>query len=84
MVGFGTYSAVLDALAQTLGNQPYLAGPEFTAADVYVGSQIGWSVRAGHADGYPALAAYWSRLAARPAYARAKALDDAAEADVAP
>ena len=84
MVGFGTYPGVLDALAQTLDNQPYLAGSVFTAADVYLGSQIGWSVRAGHAEGYPALADYWSRLAARPAYARAKALDDAAEGEVAP
>lgn len=80
MVGFGRYASVLDALAGAVANQPYLAGPAFTAADVYVGSQVGWSVMAGHVAGRPALEAYCSRLRERPAYQRAAELDHEAEA----
>ena len=55
----------------------YIAGDRFSAADVYVGSQIGWGLQFGTIPARPALADYWARIAARPAAVRAKAIDDA-------
>jgi len=55
----------------------YLVGDSFTAADVYAGSQIGLGLMFGTIDKRPAFERYWQRISARPAYARAKELDDA-------
>ncbi len=56
----------------------FIAGDRFSAADVYVGSQIGWGLAFGTIESRPAFAAYWSRISERPAAVRARALDDAA------
>ena len=50
----------------------------FTAADVYVGSQIGFGLMFGTIEKRPAFQQYWQRLSARPAYARARELDEGA------
>ncbi|WP_420961884.1 glutathione S-transferase family protein [Brucella sp. IR073] len=78
MVGYGSYAAVVDALEQAVSRHPYIAGARFTAADVYVGSQIGWGMQFGTLEARPAFAAYWDRLRQREALTRAAALDDAA------
>jgi glutathione S-transferase len=78
MVGYGSLDAVLDALELAVTGTPYVAGERFSAADVYVGSQIGWGMMFGSISKRPAYEDYWARLAARPAYQRAGALDDAA------
>jgi len=78
MVGYGTYERALDALQQGVQANPYIAGERFTAADVYVGAQIGWGMRFGTLEKRPGFADYWGRLSAREAYVRAMALDDAA------
>jgi glutathione S-transferase len=77
-VGYGSLPRVLDALETALSGGGYLAGESFTAADVYVGSQIGFGLRFGSIEARPAFAAYWQRLENRPAAVRARALDDAA------
>ncbi len=55
----------------------YLVGDHFTAADVYVGSQIGFGLMFKTIEPRPAFQQYWQRISARPAYARARQLDDA-------
>src|SRR6266851_4070991 len=55
----------------------YLLGDSFTAADVYVGSQIGWGLQFGSIEKRPGFERYWQRLATRPAARRAKDIDDA-------
>jgi glutathione S-transferase len=75
--GYGSLAAVLDALEQAVTKTPYLAGDQFTAADIYAGSQIGFGLQFGTMEKRPAFVAYWNRVSARPAYARAGALDDA-------
>ncbi|HET9070262.1 MAG TPA: glutathione S-transferase family protein [Amaricoccus sp.] len=77
-VGYGSLPRVLDALETALSGGGYLAGESFSAADVYVGSQIGFGLRFGSIEARPAFAAYWQRLENRPAAVRARALDDAA------
>ena len=77
MVGYGTYEAVLDTLERAVSEAEYVAGPRFSAADVYVGSHIVWGLEFKSLDSRPAFADYWSRLKSRPAYLRAKGIDDA-------
>jgi glutathione S-transferase len=77
MVGYGSLDAVLNTLEKALSAAPYLAGEQFSAADVYAGSQIAFGLRFGTIEKRPAFADYWERISARPAAKRAAALDDA-------
>ncbi len=77
-VGYGSFPLVIDALERRLGETAFLAGDRFTAADVYTGSQISWGLAFGTIERRPVFEDYAARINARPAYARAKALDDAA------
>jgi len=77
MVGYGNFALVMDTLEKAVGGAPYVAGDNFTAADVYVGSHIGWGMQFGTIEKRPAFEAYWKRLETRPAHVRASALDDA-------
>lgn len=72
-VGYGEgLGPVLDALEGAIAANPWIAGERFSAADVYVGSQIGWGLMFGTIERRPAFEAYWARLTERPANARAK------------
>jgi glutathione S-transferase len=76
MVGWGNYGAVIDALEGAVSQGDYVVGNSFTAADVYVGSQIGWGLRFGSIDRRPAFERYWQRIRTRPAAVRAGEIDD--------
>ena len=77
MVGFGSYERTLDALESALAPGPRICGEQFTAADVYVGSQIGWGLMFGTIEKRPVFEDYVRRLHARPASQRADALNEA-------
>ncbi|MEM7054786.1 MAG: glutathione S-transferase family protein [Pseudomonadota bacterium] len=77
MSGFGTMEAVVNALEQALSNNEYVAGDAFSAADVYLGSQIGWALQFGTIEARPAFREYFDRISSRPAWQRAKEMDDA-------
>ena len=77
MIGYGTYRAVIDTLERAVGATEFVAGSSFSAADVYVGSHIVWGLEFKSLENRPAFANYWSRLKNRPAYLRAKAIDEA-------
>ena len=76
-VGYGSLPAVINALELAVSATPYLAGENFSAADVYTGSQIGFGLRFGTVEKRPAFIEYWERITARPAYKRAAEHDDA-------
>lgn len=76
-VGYGSMERVLDTLDATLSARDWLAGDGFSAADLYVGSQIGYGLMFGSLPARPSFAAYWDRIKDRPARLRAAALDDA-------
>ena len=78
MVGYGNFATVMDTLEKAVEGGGYVAGETFSAADVYVGSHIGWGMQYDTIDKRPAFEAYWARLSGREAYQRANALDDAA------
>jgi glutathione S-transferase len=77
MAGYGSFDQTIDTLETALRNGPYICGEQFTAADVYVGAQIGWGMMFGTIGKRPAFEEYYGRLAARPAAKRAAELDDA-------
>ena len=47
MFGYGNFERTVDTLEQAVSAHPYVAGSRFTAADVYVGSHIGWGMMFG-------------------------------------
>lgn len=77
MLGYGAMERVLDTLVAAVTAGPYLAGPAFSAADLYLGAQIGWGLEFGTLPHRPELEAYAARVRDRDAYRRAMALDDA-------
>jgi len=76
-VGYGNFDRVMNVLEAAVSRGDYLVGDYFTAADVYVGSQIGFGLMFKTIEPRPAFQQYWQRIIARPAYARAHQLDDA-------
>jgi glutathione S-transferase len=76
MVGYGRYEHVMDALEGAVSQGDYLVGDSFTAADVYVGSHLGFGMQFGTVEKRPAFERYWQRISARPAAVRAKEIDD--------
>ncbi|MES3154159.1 glutathione S-transferase family protein [Sphingomonas faeni] len=77
MIGYGSFDRVIDVLEEAVAAHPYIAGDRFTAADVYVGSQVIWGMQFGWLPKREAFADYAARLIERPVYLRAAALDDA-------
>ncbi|MEA3051966.1 MAG: glutathione S-transferase [Sphingomonadales bacterium] len=77
MAGYGSFEQTIDTLETAVREGPYICGEQFTAADVYVGAQIGWGMMFGTIDKRPAFEDYFARLQARPAAKRAAELDDA-------
>ena len=76
-IGYGSFQRVMDTLEQAVSGGNYLVGDKFTAADVYAGSQIGFGLMFKTFEPRPAFQHYWQRITVRPAYARARALDEA-------
>jgi len=76
-IGYGTFERVMQTLEQAVSTGDYLTGERFTAADVYLGSQIGFGLMFGTIEKRPAFEHYVQRLHTRPAFTRARELDDA-------
>jgi len=83
MIGYGSFERVIDVLEHAVAAHPYIAGARFTAADVYVGSQVIWGMQFGWLPKRAAFVGYAANLTNRAAYLRAAALDDAAMATAA-
>jgi glutathione S-transferase len=76
MVGYGNYDDTIAALELVVTGSHYIAGDEFSVADVYVGSQIGWGLQFGSIPALSSFRDYWDRVAQRPAHIKATDLDD--------
>lgn len=77
MFGYGNYDRTVDALEWAIKDRNYICGSRFTAADIYVGSQVLWGTQFGTLPQRAAFDAYAARLSERPAYQAAKAIDGA-------
>ena len=78
MVGYGNYDLALNGLEKMLPASGFLCGDQFTAADVYVGANIGWGLEFGTIEKRPIFEDYAGRARDRDAYRRAMAADDEA------
>lgn len=78
MAGYGSFADVMNTLETAVSTTPYVAGDRFTAADVYVGSHIGWGLGFGTIEKRQAFVDYLGRVTDRPAHRRAVAIDDEA------
>ena len=77
--GWGSFEDTVAALEGLFADgRDYVLGDAFSAADVYVGSQISWGLQFGTIPDRPGFADYATRLTTRPAAIRARELDDAA------
>jgi len=77
MAGYGSFEDVMNTLEAAVSQGTYLAGDSFTAADLYLGSQLGFGLQFGTIEKRPAFEKYWERIAGRPAAVRAREIDDA-------
>ena len=75
--GYGSLEDVTRALTGHLAAHDYIADGRFTAADVYIGSQVGWGLQFKTIPANDTLVAYWDRVKTRPARATADAKDNA-------
>ena len=82
MMGYGNIAQTLATLEAAVSRGEYLVGDSFTAADLYVGSAIGFGMMFGTIEKRPAFERYWQRVSGRPACLRAKELDDAKAAEL--
>jgi glutathione S-transferase len=69
-LGYGTYEDVMNGIESAITPGPYILGDRFSAADVYLGSQLGWGLMIKSIEPRPAFAEYMARLSKRPAYVR--------------
>lgn len=75
-LGYGSYEDTMGTLEKALAPGPYILGERFSAADVYVGSQIAWGMRMKAIDPRPAFQKYVGMLMERPAFARVLAQNE--------
>jgi glutathione S-transferase len=76
MFGYGNFGRVVTVLDDLLSGRDYVCGERFTAADVYLGSQIMFPMQFGMLDKRDSFVRYAERLHQRDAYKRANAIDE--------
>ena len=69
-LGYGSYADTLNALEKALAPGPFILGERFSAADVYIASEIGWGMMAKALEPRPVFQAYMGRCSERPAFKR--------------
>jgi glutathione S-transferase len=69
-LGYGSYDDTVNALESAVTPGPFILGERFSAADVYIGSEIGWGIMTKSLAARPAFEAYFARCSERPAFKR--------------
>jgi len=78
-LGYGNYPDTVNTLEQAITPGPFVLGERFSAADVYLGSAIGWGLMMKALEPRPAFGGYLGQLSARPAYRRFTAQNEELE-----
>ena len=73
--GWGDYDRVQTALETAFKPGPWLFGEQFTAADLYLASGLGFGMQFGMVEKRPAFVAYVERAQARPSFKRASEIE---------
>lgn len=76
MFGYGNFDTVVAVLDELLSDRDYVCGERFTAADVYVGSQVMFPMQFKMLPEIDSFVRYRDRLQAREAYKKANAIDE--------
>lgn len=74
--GYGNYDLVIKVLAQALKDKLYIATEQFTAADIYLGSHLGFGMEFGTMPKLEEFEKYLAEVTNRDAYRRANELDN--------
>jgi glutathione S-transferase len=82
MFGYGSFDAAINAFEQMLTGRTYICGDRFTAADLYVGSQLGFMLMFGLLEPRPVFKEYVDRVTDRDAYRRGRELDARADQEI--
>jgi len=69
-LGYGNYDDMINTLEKALLPGPYILGERFSAADVYLGAQLGWGIGMKALEPRPTFQAYLDRVTQRPAHQR--------------
>jgi glutathione S-transferase len=75
--GWGDFTRVTQALQDELARGPWILGDQFTAADIMLGDGARLAVQMKLWSRTPPISDYLDRIAERPAFQRAMAVDDA-------
>ena len=75
-VAWGSFQSMLETLEAGVRGKEWLLGDQFTAADVFVGSNVHFGTMFGILPKEGPIAEYLARLAARPALKRALQLEE--------
>ncbi len=81
MFGYGSYDRAMDTLETAVTGKRFIAGDKFSAADVVVGSTIGFMLMFKLLEPRPAFTAYLASVTDRDAYRRGKQIDEQATAE---
>jgi len=81
-LGYGSYEDTVNTLERALSPGPYILGERFSAADVYVGSQIDWGMMTQSLESRPVFKAYLDRIKQRPAFKRFSSQSEALAARI--
>ena len=76
MFGYGNFEKAIAAIDELFSLRDYVCGKRFTAADVYVGSQIMFPLQFGMLPERDSFLKYRDRLQSRDAYKRATEIDE--------
>ncbi|HEX3945956.1 MAG TPA: glutathione S-transferase family protein [Rhizomicrobium sp.] len=76
-MGYGNYADTINTLETALTPGPFVLGEHFSAADVYLGSAMGWALSLKALEPRPVFVAYLGRIGQRPAYQQAMAQSEA-------
>lgn len=68
-VGYGTYENTISTLEKAISNG-FILGHKFSAADVFIASQVGWALMNKDLEPRPAFQLYYQRCTDRPAFKR--------------
>ena len=69
-LGYGTFENMAVVLEQAITPGPWILGDRFSAADVYIGSQINFGMMTKVLEPRPSFTAYAERISQRPAFKR--------------
>jgi glutathione S-transferase len=76
MLGYGNYDLAIGTLEKALEKGGWIAGSQFTAADLLVGAYVNFMIRFNLLEPRPAFTSYVERATDRDAFRRASQIDD--------